>query len=146
VSDPMVYMPHLARRPFTGHPVRPIYEPVGKGDSYFPTPLYDSVSLAYGHKEAGDVIWPTMQDALKLEGLDGLLTYPVTQDLTADDGTKYTGAVIQYAGDGIYDPHALYTQLDAVQYQYGCFLETFFAKKVATIPKPAPLGTPCPGK
>ena len=146
VSDPMIYMPRLARRPFSGHPVRPIYEPVGKGDSYFPTALYDSVALAYGHEEAGDVIWPTMQDALKLAGLDGVISYPVSQDLTSEDGTKYTGAVMQYAGDGIYDPHALYTQLDAVQYQYGCFLETFFAKGVATIPAPAPLGTPCPGK
>jgi hypothetical protein len=146
VSDPMVYMPHLARRPFSGHPVRPIYEPVGKGDSYFPTVLYDAVALAYGHKEAGDVIWPSMQDTLKLESLEGVLAYPLSQDLTSEDGTKYTAAVLQYAGDGIYDPHALYTQLDSVQYQYGCFLETFFAKGLATIPAPAPLGTPCPGK
>jgi hypothetical protein len=35
-------------------------------------------------------------------------------------------------------------QLDAVKYQYGCFFETFRDRGVATIPAPAPLGTPCP--
>src|ERR1700685_1637914 len=32
--DPMVSMPRVARRPLPGAPVRPIYEPVGQGDSY----------------------------------------------------------------------------------------------------------------
>jgi hypothetical protein len=145
VSDPMVYMPHLARRPFDGHPVRPIYEPVGKGDSYFPTTLYDAIALAYGHREAGDVIWPTMQEGLKLAGLDGIVPYPISQDLKSETDKPYTGVVVQYEGDGLYDPHALYTQLDSVQYQYGCFLATFIAKGVATVPAPATLGTPCPG-
>jgi hypothetical protein len=36
-ADPMVYMPRLGARPLPGHPVRPVYEPVGKDDSYFPT-------------------------------------------------------------------------------------------------------------
>ena len=34
--EPMVYMPRLARRPLAGHPVRPVYEPVGKDDSLLP--------------------------------------------------------------------------------------------------------------
>ena len=143
-ADPFVYMPRLARRPLAGAPVRPIYEPVGKDDSYFPMPIYDAIALSYGHQEAGDIIWPEMQEALKLDGLDGILPYPVSQNRKAPDGTPYTGVVVQYMGDGIYDPHAIAFQLDAVKYQYGCFLQTFLQKGVATVPAPAPLGTPCP--
>jgi hypothetical protein len=142
--DPMVSMPRLARRPLPGHPVRPIYEPVGKGDSYFPEATYDAMALAYGHKEAGTVVWQTMQDALKLAGLDGVAPYPVSLDLTSEAGGKYTGVVVQYEGDGVYDPHAIYSQLDAVKYQYGCFFSTFLKTGTATVPAPAALGAPCP--
>lgn len=144
--DPMVSMPRLARRPLAGHPVRPIYEPVGQGDSYFPEVTYDAMALAYGHKETGDIVWSTMQDALKLEGRDGILPYPVTSDLKSEDGTAYTGMVVQYKGDGVYDPHAIYSQLDAVKYQYGCFFSTFLQAGTAVVPAPMALGTPCPMK
>jgi hypothetical protein len=142
--DPMVYMPRLARRPLPGHPVRSIYEPVGKGDSYFPEATYDAMALAYGHQEAGEIVWPSMQEALKLEGLSGLTPYPTSQNLTSEDGTKYTGVIVQYEGDGVYDPHALYSQRDEVKYQYGCFLESLLKTGTATVPAPAKLGTPCP--
>jgi hypothetical protein len=142
--DPMVYMPRLGRRPLAGHPVRPVYEPVGQGDSYFPEVTYDSMALAYGHKETGDVIWSSMQDALTLEGLGGLVTYPVKDDLTSEAGGTYTGTIVQYKGDGVYDPHAIYSQLDSVKYQYGCFLSTMLATGNPTVPAPLPLGTTCP--
>jgi hypothetical protein len=143
--EPMVYVPRLAQRPLGGHPVRPIYEPAGKGDSYFPTEVYDAMVLAYGHKQAGSAVWPGSQDALRLAGLEGILQFPVSQDMKAAGvGTPYTAALVQYEGDGIDDPHAIYHQLDAVKYQYGCFFASMLAKGVATIPAPAPLGTPCP--
>ena len=62
--------------------------------------------------------------------------------LTSADGSRYTAAVIQYNGDGLYDPHALYSQLDVVKHQYGCFLRTFLDGN-ATIVAPAAVGTPC---
>jgi hypothetical protein len=141
--DPMVSMPRLGRRPLAGHPIRPIYEPVGKGDSYFPSETYDAMALAYGHKEAGKVVWPTMQEALKLAGLDGLGDYPVSNEIASESGEKYTGVVVQYEGDGVYDPHAIYSQLDDVKYQYSCFLSTFLKTGKATVFAPAPLGSPC---
>jgi hypothetical protein len=142
--DPMVSMPRVARRPLPGSPVRPIYEPVGQGDSFFPEPTYDAMALAYGHKETGTEVWPTMQQALALEGLGGIIPYSVVNDVTSDTGAKYTGMVVQYVGDGIYDPHSIFTQLDAVKYQYGCFFSTFLTTGTAVVPAPAPLGTPCP--
>jgi hypothetical protein len=142
--DPMVSAPRLARRPLPGYPLRPVYEPVGQGDSYFPELTYDAMAVAYGHAQVGSVVWSTMQSALKLEGKDGIVPYSASNDLTSESGAPYTGVVVQYAGDGVYDPHVIYTQLDAVKYQYGCFFSTFLETGTAVVPAPAPLGTPCP--
>jgi hypothetical protein len=120
-----------------------VYEPHGQGDSYFPTVVQDACAMAYGHKEAGSQVWPTMQQTLSLEGLQGLLAYPVQNDVTSASGTARTGVVVQYEGDGVYDPHAIYTQLDAVKYQYGCFFQTFVQTGKATVPAPADYAVPC---
>lgn len=143
-ADPMVFMPRLSRRPLTGIPARPVYEPVGMGDSYFPTRVYDAMALAYGHEQAGEAVWPTMQDALALDGREGIIGYPVSNNLTSSGGETYTGVVVQYAGDGFSDPHDIFVQLEDVRYQYGCFLRTFVETGVGVVPAPMPLGTPCP--
>lgn len=144
VAEPMVFMPRLAKNPLPGHPARPIYEPAGKGDSFFPTTIYDAAALSYGNEQAGDSIWDSMQDALSLRGLEGIIGFPVVSNLMSENGSTYTGAVVQYEGDGFYDPHSIFAQLDAVKYQYGCFFESFLTTGKATIPAPAALGTPCP--
>lgn len=84
-----------------------------------------------------------MQDTLKTDGLDGIVPYPVSQDLTSADGTKYTGAIVQYVGDGVADPHAIYRQLDSVKYQYACFHESYQKTGVATLYAPQPIDSPC---
>ncbi|MGD0524541.1 MAG: hypothetical protein ABSE49_05340 [Polyangiaceae bacterium] len=142
--DPIVYMPRLGYEPLPTHPVRPVYEPHGMGDSYFPTDVQDAVAMAYRHKETGVAQWPTMQTALQLEGLDGILPYDVTNDVTSVTGTPRTGVVVQYMGDGVYDPHCIFQQLDSVKYQYGCFFQTFLQTGKATVPAPADFSVPCP--
>jgi hypothetical protein len=85
-----------------------------------------------------------MQDALALDGRAGVLPYPVVDNRASLAGPAFTGTVVQYMGDGYSDPHVIFAQLDAVKYQYGCFLETFVKTGKAVVAAPAPLGTPCP--
>jgi hypothetical protein len=134
--DPMVSAIRLARRPLPGHPARPIYEPAGLNDSYFPTPIYDAMDLSYGHPRVGDEIWPTMRDAQKLVGLDSPLSYPVKANLTSENGQTYTGAIVQYDPGPGNDGHAIYRQKAVVQHQYACFHSTFLETGTATIVAP----------
>jgi hypothetical protein len=144
-ADPVAYMPHVARRPLPGHPTRPIYEPVAIGDSYFPTSIYDAAALAYGHQQAGEKIWPRMQEMLALAGLDGIITTPVTNNLVSESGTPYTGVVIQFEADGPYDPHAIYKYRDDVKRQYSCFFDSFLRTGTATVVAPtSDWAAPCP--
>lgn len=143
-AEPFVYMPRVARNPLPGHPVRSVYEPVGKDDVYFARPIYDAAALAYGHEQAGDEVWPTMQDALGVGELDGIVSYDVSQNVTSVDGTPYTGVVVQYEADGIRDAHYIFVQREEVRYQYSCFYASWLRDGVATVPAPAALGTACP--
>lgn len=146
--DPIVSVPRVSRNPLPGTHPRPIYEPVGQNDSYFSNDVYNAVAIAYGHREVGTILWPEMQTALAEVNLNGILPYPASQDVSAIlDGGKYTGVVAQYDADSITgNGHYIYAQLDAVKYQYGCFLSTFLQTGTAVVPAPAPLGTPCPTK
>ena len=137
-AEPIVSMNRISARPLPDMTARDVYEPVGQYDSYFPMDVYDAAAVSYGNEEGGTVVWPTMQGALALEHLDGLITYPIKANR---DG--HTRAVFQYMGDGIVDPHYIYRQLDAVKHQYGCFLASFLRDGVATIPAPGALTDPC---
>ena len=121
-----------------------MYEPVGKDDQYFPTVIYDAMALGYDHTEGGELLWPSMQSALAQDGRDGLLSYPISGNRRSIDGTPFTGAVIQYAGDGIADPHYIYRQLDSVKHQYRCFFASAAQRGLPTLSAPATEDAPCP--
>lgn len=137
------YMPLVGLDPLPGHPVRSVYQPVGLDDTFYPTPVFDALAIAYNHQQAGEEIWPGMQQALALDGRAGILPYPVQANRTSRGGTPYTSVVVQYEGDGLSNPHHIFVQLDAVKHQYGCFFETLRDTGVATVPAPAPVGTAC---
>jgi hypothetical protein len=142
-AETFVYMRRLGKDPLPGHPARPVYEPVGYGDEYFSFDVYDGAALAYGNKEAGDAVWPSMQSSLSVEGLDGIVPYPVSNDVTSSDGSSYTGVVAQYNGDGVSDPHYIFTTVDAVKYQYACFHTSFRDTGTATVFAPKAWDAPC---
>ena len=146
-SEPLVYVPHLARRPLPGHEPRHIYQPVGQGDSYFKEIILDVLALAYGNQQAGTEVWKELQQRLKVMGRDGLAQYPIQNNRKSEDGKDFTGVVVQYAPDSVsQDGHLVAFQVDDVVYQYGCFLDSFIKTGVAVVPAPAKLGTPCPTK
>ncbi|HEU4410216.1 MAG TPA: hypothetical protein VFS43_33480 [Polyangiaceae bacterium] len=142
--DPLVSGARIGRRPLPGHPVRDAYQPVGLNDEYFPPSIFDAMALGFGHRQAGDTIWASMQPALGLEGYGGLVDYPAAHVTTSEGGVPRTSVVVQYLGDGIADPHTIFSQLDEVKYQYGCFFATYVRTGRGIVPAPAPLGTPCP--
>jgi hypothetical protein len=142
--EPLVFVPRLAREPLPEHPARPIYEPVGLGDSYFPPTTFDAFALAYGNEMAGDEVWTSMREVLASDGRGEILEYPVLNNRTSANGQAYTGVVVQYEGDGFSDPHTIFSQFDEVKRQYGCFFESFLASGVAVVPAPTGLGGPCP--
>jgi len=143
IAEPGVAMSRLGRQPLPDHPVHDVYEPVGKDDVYFPTTVYDAAALAYGNRQAGTAAWDAMQTALALDGLDGLATYPVADNVRGPDGADHTRVVVQYLGDGIVDPHYIYRQLEEVKHQYACFFDTYLRTGTPTVVAPAPLSAPC---
>lgn len=135
VVDPIVYMPHIAQRPLPGNPVRSIYQPVGKGDTQVSEAVFNANALASGVEQAGTILWPEMQESLALQGLDGIVPYPVANNVLSSDGTPYTGVVVQYEGDGVADPHGIFAQLDEVKQQYSSFFDSFQETGVAVVPQ-----------
>ena len=63
--------------------------------------------------------------SLGMDGRAGVVGYPIVSNvMRGTPAVEVTSAVVQYEGDGVYDPHAIFTQLDAVKVQYGCFAQT----------------------
>jgi hypothetical protein len=144
--DPMVSAPRIGHDPLPGHPSRPVYVPVGKDDSYFPEAVFDAMAVAYRHPRVGDVMWPTMDQALSLVGVATPTAYPVKANahaLAAAGGATFTSAVVQYTNPGGGDGHAIYRRVDAVMHQYGCFHETFYKTGMAVVSSPAAIDAPC---
>jgi hypothetical protein len=142
IAEPLTAMARITRRPLPGFVSRNVYEPVGFEDIYFGTDVYDAAALAYGNQLAGEVVWPTMLDALGIDDAVPTVSYPVANNRSYQ-GTNFTGVVIQHPGDGIVDSHYLYRQIESVKHQYGCFLATYLATGVATVPAPGLLTDPC---
>ncbi len=132
-ADPIVYMPYIAQRPLPGNPVRSIYQPVGLGDTIVSENVFNAQALAAGVEQAGEVLWSEMQESLALQGLDGIESYPVSNNLVSKNGTPYTGVVVQYEGDGIVDSHNIFAQLDEVKEQYSEFFDSFQKTGVAVV-------------
>lgn len=141
VVDPLVSASEVSR--LNTKKAKHIYQPVGLGDTYFPTKVLDAMALSYGHQQAGKEVWTTTQKKLKLAGKDGIISYPVKNNLKSATGSSYTGVVVQYEGDGVYDPHSIAFQREDVKHQYACFLKSYFDTGDAVVPAPADFGVKC---
>ncbi len=142
IAEPGASMARLARRPFDDGPARHVYQPIGENDKYFPNPIFDAATLAYGNHLAGEQVWPETAEALALDSLNPAKNYPVKGN-RSQNGVTTTSVAVQYKGDGIADPHNIFIQLPAVKYQYRCFLETLFRDRTPTIFAPKAIAAAC---
>ncbi len=142
-SDPVVFAARLGHNPLPNHPARDIYVPVGKDDPDFPIPIYNLMALSTGVQQAGTVEWSSMQDVLATDGRAGVLSYPQSHNQRSLDGRPFTAIVAQYQGDGILTPHHIFAQLDAVKFQYSCFIDSVLRGGVGEVVAPRSLGEPC---
>nr|MBA2539934.1 hypothetical protein [Deltaproteobacteria bacterium] len=115
-----------------------VYQPIGLDDQFFANPVFDAAALAYGNQQAGDLVWPETQDALRVGHLDGLMSYPVLGN------RETTRVVVQYTDGGVVDAHQIFRQRDEVKYQYGCFLASYLRDGAPTVYAPAALASACP--
>jgi hypothetical protein len=101
------------------------------------------MALSSGTQQAGEVEWTSLQDVLATDRRAGILPYPQVNNQRSRDGRPFTAIVAQYEGDGILPAHHIFAQLDAVKFQYGCFLETALYSGAGVVSAPMPLGSPC---
>lgn len=123
-AESIVAMPRHWRRPLDGVPAKHVYQPVGLNDSFYPPQLFDALALAFGHPQAGAIIWPSMQQALALDDRAGVEAYPVRGNVVGERDDIVTSAVVQYEDDGISDGHHIFVQLPAVRRQYSCLFKS----------------------
>lgn len=142
-AEPLAFAARLARDPLPGHPARSVYQPVGIDDPGFPMPIYAAMALATGTQQAGANLHPALQRALTLDGLGGLLEFPVAGNGRSRSGARYTAVVVEYESDGILDGHHIFAQRDDVKYQYGCFLHSLLGGGAGVVPPPMRLGESC---
>ena len=131
IAEPGAAMSRLVRRPLAGTNPRHVYQPIGLDDKFFPNPVFDAAALAYGNQQAGELVWQGTQDALAVDRLDGMLTYPVKANRHGA-----TAVVVQYTDGGILDAHYIHRQLPEVRRQYATFLETYVSDGVPTVVAP----------
>lgn len=120
-AEPMVFAPRLGVRPLDGMGPKHLFVPASLDDGYFPEPIYDAMAVAYGVERAGPTLWASMDEGLELAGLRTDLPYPVG-DNRETSGVPWTGVVAQWAGDGLWDSHSVFSQIPPLMQQYGCFL------------------------
>ncbi|MCC6213392.1 MAG: hypothetical protein IT376_00870 [Polyangiaceae bacterium] len=142
-ADPIVYAPHLLRRPLAGHAARHVYQPVGEADTYFAEETFDAMAAAYGTRQAGEEVWPGTQRTLALVGAEGLAPYPVRENVVGGAGLPVTAVVVHYRGDGLANPHDVFMQLPAARSQWACFFASARGD-VATVFAPGDPDAPCP--
>ncbi|MBK7863320.1 MAG: hypothetical protein IPJ65_32915 [Archangiaceae bacterium] len=113
----------------------------GVVDHYILPPMANAASLALGLDLAGDELDRRSPELLgytpysDVAGLRkrGVRAYPVEANVTHDDGSQSTAAVVQRDGDGFQDGHEIVFQTPDTKYQYRCFLSSFAAGRARVV-------------
>ena len=168
-ADPINFVGHHVRDPLSGRAAKHVFLSQGFFDHYFPPPGQNAFILASGLQLSGKpydeatfdriaednaydsprcgIEAPCSRSTVEVMDLLGLgiEDYPVSGNLTAGDGSRVTGVVVQAFEDGILDGHHVNFQRDVLKYQYGCFLRTFLDTGTPTLLPPGDPGADCDG-
>jgi hypothetical protein len=166
-ADSVNFAKHYLLEPLPGRSPKHVHVSQGFFDSYYPPPAQNAFIIAAGLQLAGDPFpqaafdqvaqdygydsprcgfavpcFESTVEAMDLMGLE-VADYPVTGNLESNSGTQVTGVVVEGLEDGVLDGHHINFQLDAMKYQYGCFLRTLIDTGMPILLEPDAISASC---
>jgi pimeloyl-ACP methyl ester carboxylesterase len=150
-ADPQVYDSEVIDAPVAGASSRQVLMFQGIVDHYILPDIANATTLTLGLDMAGAELDQSPEEpagqtlvstVLPLVG-HGDIPLPASGNLTAADGSKVTGVLVQAPGDAIEDGHEVVFQTDGPKHQYQCFLASTLTG-VATVPVAASVDAGCP--
>jgi len=141
--DTITFAPFVYKRPLPGQAPKNVYLAVGRNDFYTKAVTQNAILTALHLPLAGPMVEPSILVNQRLMGYAKSLEFPVSQNVSSEDGRKVTAAVLQYQPDTwTNEGHNVNHNLPETRHQYGWFLRTLIDSGVAIIPAPAPEGSP----
>jgi hypothetical protein len=150
-ADPQVYGASIIRDP-PGDP-RHVLMVQGIVDDYILPRIANATSLSFGLDLAGPEIDTESDPRLVNElpvgpllPLDGraAIGLPAASNVKLSGGGVVTAVVTQHLEDGIEDGHEVLFQEDPPKHEYQCFLASWLATGVPSVPTDASRDAPCP--
>jgi hypothetical protein len=150
-ADPQLYGIAVVREPVTGAQPRHVLMMQGIVDDYILPRIANSTSLSIGLDLAGPEL-----DTESDPRLDGELTLgpllplvPLDQRASialpaSNNAHGVTAVVTQHHEDGIEDGHEVVFQTDVPKHEYQCFLASWLAAGMPSVPTDASRDAPCP--
>ena len=143
-ADPQLYDSAIIHAPRTGARARQVLMFQGIVDHYILPDIANATTLTLGLDLGGVELDQSTAEPPGQTLISTLLPFaarsgiplPASGNLTAPDGSRVTGVLVQAPGDAIEDGHEVVFQTDGPKHQYQCFLASTLSG-VATVPAPA---------
>jgi dienelactone hydrolase len=150
-ADPQVYGYAIIREPVTTAQPRHVLMMQGIVDDYILPRIANSTSLSFGLDLAGPELDtendPRLAGELPIGPLLSLIPLDaraaITLPATGNVGGT-TAVVTQHLEDGIEDGHEVVFQTDVPKHEYQCFLASWIANGVPSVPVDGARDAPCP--
>jgi hypothetical protein len=154
-ADPQLYGLAVVREPTAGAAPRHVLMMQGIVDDYILPRIANSTSLSFGLDLAGAELDteadPRLADELAVGPLLPLVPVdaraaiglPASANVHGAAGTV-TAVVTQHPEDGIEDGHEVVFQTDVPKHEYQCFLASWLATGMPSVPTDAARDAPCP--
>jgi len=153
-SDPQVFGGAIIRNPTGGAAPRHVLMEQGIVDNYILPRIANTTSLSIGLDQAGTPLDDPTSDEriadqsalaplLPLVGR-AAVSLPASGNVQPAGGDPVTAVVVQHLEDGVEDGHEVVFQTDGAKHQYQCFLASWLADGIPTVPVDASRDAMCP--